>query len=295
MTATWLPPNRIDGTDPAWPEPRLVALSYLVGVLLKGDGTVYITNELRPLARRSKRYLVYKVELKNKSLGFLKAFNLACSEVLARRPVQLEGPNADGHHTIRYCSKDFVLWWRKQSLETLGGFIETFPIQYLRGRFDSDGNVRKYGSSLIGIEPHRRLMEFERTLCKKLGIRTGQIRCRGSLGDVAFIGSKRVVSRQQAIRFSVNTADLREHLRFLNVEWRNLALRDASRIRKWTPWSANVRNEAIRLATEMRLDATTIRSRLQEDLGVDVPHGTLYSWLQGRTQSWEGYARRFDT
>lgn len=271
-----------------------MALSYLLGVLLKGDGTVYITNESKPLAKGPKRYLVYKVELKNTSSGFLKAFNIACSQVLARRQIQIMGPNKDGHRTIRYCSKDFVLWWRKQSLKTLRRFIEAFPVQYLRGRFDSDGNVRKYGASLVGIEPHRRLMEFERTICMNLGMRAGQIRRCSTPGNVTFIGSKRVVTKQQSITFSVNTADLREHIQFLNVERRNIALQGAKRIRKWTPWPIGVRKEIVRLARETCLDATTIRSRLQGALGVDVLRSTLNSWLRGTTQSWQSYARKFD-
>ncbi len=294
MKAIWQPPNRTDGTDSEWPTSRLIALSYLVGVLLKGDGTVYVTNESRPLAKFSKRYFVYKVELKNKSIGFLSAFNLACSVVLERSPIQMMGPNRDGHHMIRYCAKDFVIWWRKQSLVTLTSLIKSFPAEYLRGRFDSDSNVRKYETTLIGIEPHRVLMEFERLLCKELGIRTGHIRRHGSPGDIAYIGSKMVVSKQQRVRFSVNTADLGRSLQFLNVEWKDLALRGARRIRKWTPWSASVRNHAARLAMEMQMNPAAIRSRMQQELGLDVPYSTLYSWLEGTTRPWGSYARRFE-
>ena len=271
-----------------------MALSYLVGVLLKGDGTTYITFELRPLAKFSRRYYVYKVELKNKSQRFLQAFNLACSVVLARRPIRLLGPNKDHHYMIRYCAKDFVLWWRSQSLKTLSGLIETYPAEYLRGRFDSDSNVRKYGTYLVGIEPHRKLMEFERALCKKLGIRTGMIHRTGSPGEVTFIGTKRIVSKQQKIRFSVNTADLAKVLHFLNVEWKDASLHEARRVRKWTPWPEIIREHIIGLGMKTGMNATKARNRTREDLGIDVPYGTVYSWLRTKSKSWEGYARRFE-
>jgi hypothetical protein len=270
-----------------------MALSYLVGVILKGDGTTYVTYELRPLAKFSRRYYVYKVELKNQSPRFLQAFNLACSVVLDRRPIRMTGPNGDGHWTIRYCAKDFVLWWRIQSLEMLSNLIEAFPMQYLRGRFDSDSNVQRYATSLIGIEPHRKLMEFERTLCRNLGIRTGQIHQTGNPGDVAFIGRKRIVSKQQRIRFSVNTTDLAKSLRFLNVEWKDAALQGAQKVRRWTAWSESIHERVVMLGTNSAMNPARIRRRIQQDFGIDVPYGTLYSWLRAKTRPWEAYSHRF--
>jgi intein-encoded DNA endonuclease-like protein len=75
---------------------------------------------------------------------------------------------------VRYTSKDFVSWWRSLDLAELFTIARAFPSEYLRGRFDSDSNVGKYKICLVGIEKHRLLMEFERSLCVMLGIRQGE-------------------------------------------------------------------------------------------------------------------------
>lgn len=169
--------------------------------------------------------------------------------------------------------------------------IEEFPVEYLRGRFDSDCNVNDYSIDLCGAESHRALMEFERVLCLKLGMRTGGIRPYGRIGDVSYVGLQKVVSRQQKIRFSVNTRDFLKTIGWLNVEWRDRSLR-ALKGRGWTPWGHDVRHRAMTLAAERGWGSKQVAEQLQVEFGISVPYLTVYFWLKKGNKSWGEYSSK---
>jgi len=186
----WEAPAMLDGSDASWPIPRLKALSYAVGVLLKGDGSACITRKTDYAGGFLKVYRAYKIVLKNKSLGFIRAFDNAVSKVLCRTRVRIATHKQDGHFQIQYCSKAFVSWWLHQTFTDFKRIIEVFPVEYLRGRFDSDCNVHGHGVVLFGAICQLRIMEFERDLCMRLGMRVGKIRPYGKPGETTYVGSK---------------------------------------------------------------------------------------------------------
>lgn len=55
-------------------------------------------------------------------------------------------------------------------------------------------------------------------------MRVGSIRKHGSPGEVTFIESRRIVSMQQKLVFTVNIHDFLRVVGNLNVEWRNRKL-----------------------------------------------------------------------
>jgi len=286
----WKPPSSLDGFDREWPITRLKALAYVIGVILKGDGSVYTTSWLNPSSSHG-RVFRKKIELKNTSLGFLTSFNQRCALVLARIPVRVHGPYADGHSILQYQSKDFVEWWQKQDLASLRPIIEEYPTDYLKGRYDSDCSVHGGEVTLCGVESQRELMEFERSLCLKLGLRTGPLRPYGHPGEINFVGNKRIVSREQKLRFSVNIHDFIRRVGRLTVEWRNQKLEDAEQVRNWTPWTAEIRAQVLSLRKEKNLGSKQIVSEIKSQSGVRVPYSTVYSWLRKGTVSWVEYSR----
>jgi len=285
MRSTWRPPLTFAGSDSSWPTRRLCALSYLVGVLLKGDGSVYVTSKVLK-AKEVVRIPIPRVELKNKSRGFLTKFDDECALVLGRKTVRISSPNREGHSMVRYTAKDFVSWWLTQDLTSLKELIEAFPAEYLRGRFDSDSNVQRNRIDLIGIESHRPLMEYERLLCMKLGMRVGRIRSHGKVGEVTFAGTKKIISRQPRIRFSVNTGDFARIVGKLSVEWKEKKLTQAIRTRRWTPWSGKLRKRAEELDS-YGLNCRKVSDQLSKEFQVRVPYDTVYAWLRGGVTTWE--------
>jgi len=279
----WRPPTAIDGSDLDWPLGRLRKLAYAVGVLLKGDGSVYVTKQTRVLKHGQVTVRVPRIELKNKSKAFLDAFNDCLSQVLRRNKTRISPPNREGHRMVRYTSKDFVSWWRGLGSAELYRIARTFPIEYLRGRFDSDSNVGKYKICLVGVEKHRQLMEFERSLCTMLGMRVGRIHSYGSIGETTFIGSKSITSKQPKIRFNVNTRDFARNVVWLHVEWKNQVLRSPPQ-RPWTPWKSDIRNRALEL-NSAGLSCQRVVERLWLEFNLRVPYETVYYWLQQSERS----------
>jgi len=286
----WRPPLAIDGSDDSWPARRLRALSYLVGVLLKGDGSVYVTCKRALRAGAVARIPIPRIELKNKSRGFLTSFNDECAIVLGRRTVRISLPNREGHRMVRYVAKDFVSWWSTLTWTRLKELIEAYPVEYLRGRFDGDCNVQKNRIDLIGVESQRRLMEYERSLCRRLGMRVGRIRTHGKVGQVTFVGTKTIVSRQPKIRFSVNTGDFAKTVGKLDVEWKEEALAQATRTRRWTPWSSRFKKRAEELEAS-GLNCRMVTNRLSEEFHTSVPYDTVYAWLREGVRTWEEHYR----
>jgi len=279
VRSDWSAPTKLKGSDPEWPRYRLRALAYGIGVLLKGDGYVSITRKTDYYSGSLRVYRAYKLGLKNKSIGFIREFNRACSIFLKRKTVRIANRNHDGHHEIQYCCKAFVLWWRGRGFSSLCRIIEAFPVEYLRGRFDSDCNVHGRAVDLCGAESHRELMEFERELCARLGMRTGIIHNYGKPGMINYIGQKRIVSKQQRIRFTVNARDFLNRIGKLNVEWRDHALRHAYKGRQWTQWPAVVRERAEALQRERNWKCKRIVDEIRKEFGESLPYTTVYGWL----------------
>lgn len=290
LLTRWYPPSRLDGSDASWPLSRLRALSYAIGVLLKGDGSVCITRKTDYAGGLLRVYRAYKIALKNKSLGFIETFNTAVSRVLCRKRVRIAAHNRDRHFQVQYCCKAFVSWWLRQRFSDFQRIIEAFPVDHIRGRFDSDCNVHGHGVELFGATSQLRIMEYERNLCGKLGMRVGKIRPYGQPGETSYVGSKKIVSREQKIRFYVNAHDFLESVRYLNVEWRNRQLKLAFGRRQWTSWSQEIRTRAIRYKSS-GLSCKEIASALRSEFQSKIPYSTVYSWTSGKTVSWEEYAK----
>lgn len=293
MRRNWFYPESLTQETPEWPRARLAALSYSIGVLSKSDGSVYTTTKKLRVHGHFKVRPVPRIELKAKSLSFVRKFNRMFSLVLARRMVKIYGPNLEGHYIVRYCSKYFFTWWRQNDRSTLRALLDTYPREYLQGRFDSDGNVHKGSISLCGAEDHRGVLEFDRRLCLSLGLRTGLVRPYGRVGEEYVLGFKRIKTKQQKLRFSVNAGDFLRKVGGLAVEWRDNGLRTFYKGRKWTPWSRDVRALALKVRQECGLECKGISARLKSDYGVIVSIGTVYSWIKQGTSSWDEFSTRF--
>ncbi len=267
-------------------------MSYLVGVLLKGDASTYTTTAKALCSGRWKKYVGYRLELKCNSRAFMQAFNSASSSVLDREEVRIHGPYDDGHFILQYYAKDFVSWWRIQTLGDLKELINAFPIDYLRGRFDSDGNVNRYEVVLCGAESHRELMEFERSVCIRLGMRTGKLRYYGKPGQRSTIGKREIVTTQRKLRFSVNSSDFLHTIRWLNVELRNQRLRTNIRRRAWTARNADARRRAIELRTKFGWGYSRIAEVLSEETQSHLSPSTIFGWTSGKHVSWCEYDAR---
>ena len=278
----WDPPKYYDGSEYSWPTSRLRALSYVVGVLLKGDGCVH-ESKIRP---------AYLILLKVKSKRFVEKFRADCSVVLRRRPVKVHGPAGDGCWRVCYGCRDFVRWWKAQNLEEFKPLTRRFPHEYLQGRFDSEANVHNYEVYLMGAEDHTEVMEWDRELCMRLGMRVGRLLPHNEVGNVSFIGKRKIVSTERSLRFSVNVRDYLDKIGGLNVESRDAKLKSMVKGRQWTEWSADVRRKALSMWSEGRLNPNEISKKLSEDLGQKVPALTVYFWLKKGTITWKEYKER---
>ncbi len=127
-------------------------------------------------------------------------------------------------------------------------------------------------------------MEFERTLCQKLGMRVGNIRNHGKVGQVTFVKSKKIVSKQPRLRFYVNTGDLSRVVGNLGVEWKDETLKLALRRRKWTSWPASLRSRARELMERKGWACKKITDQIRKEFDCDVPYQTVYGWLVHRTR-----------
>lgn len=101
-------------------------------------------------------------------------------------------------------------------------------VEYFRrriwGRFDGDCSVGKYEVESCGAEARRELMEFERSLCIKMSIRTGRLSHYGKVGEQTTVGKKKIITTLRKPRFS-DSSDFLKVVGNLNVEWRGEKLR----------------------------------------------------------------------
>ena len=154
-----------------------------------------------------KVYSSYAIQLQVSSREFAAHFNHRCSEMFQRPPLRIRGPDKKGMFFVTYHDKAFGSWWKTQSLDTLRPYIDSFPQDYLRGRFDSEANVNLYAVYLCGAENHRNVMQFDRDLCARLGMRTGGVLVYGKKGDQTLIEGRPIVRTMDRLRFSVNSRD----------------------------------------------------------------------------------------
>jgi hypothetical protein len=285
----WVAPEAIDGSSQTWTPSRLSSLVYLIGVFLKGDGSVFRSTARRELkSGQIVNYRSYALQLQVSSLSFAKFFNLKCSQVLQRSQVNIRGRDKKGMFFVTYHDQDFGGWWIGQTLHTLSPFIEAFPREYLRGRFDSEANVNNYTVTLFGAENHREVMQHDRDLCARLGMRTGDVHIYCKAGSRTYIEGRLVVTTMDKLRFGVNATDFLRVIGGLAVKERDERLKATIKGRAWTPWSTEIRAQAIDLFRR-GLNPEQISVELKTANAVDVPAMTIYYWVRRGTRSWSDY------
>jgi hypothetical protein len=189
---------------------------------------------------------------------------------------------------VTYHDQDFGKWWTAQTLQSLREYIEAFPHEYLRGRFDSEANVNAYTVTLFGAENHREVMQHDRDLCAKVGLRTGNLRVYCKKGTRTYIEGRLVVRTMDKLRFGVNAKDFLRVIGGLAVKERDERLKTTIKGRAWTPWSADVRTQSIDLFRR-GLNPEQISAKLKTDFELDVPAPTIYFWVRRGTKSWSEF------
>jgi hypothetical protein len=283
---TWLAPNLLDGNEEAWGRPRLSAFVYVIGVLLKGDGSVFVSKSRRTLASAEiATYLSHAIQLQVSSLEFAAHFNLRCSLALGHPTVSIRGPDRKGLFFVTYHDRCFGQWWTQQTLGTLERYIQAFPLDYLRGRFDSDANVHAYSVTLCGAESHRDIMEHDRRLCVKLGMRAGPVGVYDKNGSQSYIEGRLVKRTMDKLRFNVNAGDFLRTVGGLAVRHRDRSLRSMIKGRAWTPWPLEMRLRAVELSRR-GIAPREISRLLKKECQADIPPITIYFWIRRGTRTW---------
>ncbi len=257
---------------------------------MKGDGSVYRCTTVDD--RRDEATLRYAVALRVTSLSFAEHFSVQLAKVLGRLPTRIQGPYSDNCYVSRSHSVEFFRWWKGLSRSQAKGIAREFPRHYLKGRYDSEAGVGDYSVYLFGAVDHEWVLELDIRLTRSLGIRSGPILPYGEVGSITSIRGRKVVSKIQELRFTVNSKGFIRVLGHLAVSDRNRKLHASIEGRNWTPWSRKVRRKALALGRH-GLSTPQISEEICQALGVRVPPVTIYYWSRG-TQSWAGYvsARR---
>lgn len=284
--ADWAPPRFLDGSDPSWPLERLRALAYIVGVVLKGDGSVYkvkrVNRKGEPAGYNG------EVALRVSAPEFARYFCRRCAVMLGRRPTKVQGPYSDHCYVAKFRAIVFYRWWSSIRASQIKRIARTFPHEYLKGRFDSEAGVGSYCVYMFGAADHRWVLALDNQLCRLIGMRTGPILPYGKAGAKSYIYGREVISKVQKLRFTVNSTDFIKRLGRLAVDTRNRKLHDMVKGRRWTPWSAAIRRKAMSLVRD-GLSPADVSTEIRRHLGVHVPPMTIYYWGKG-TRSWAGYS-----
>ena len=284
----WCPSAAFDGSESSWPLERLRALAYVVGVILKGDGSVYKTRVKDKLGRP--RGMRAEIALRVISIEFARHFCTSLAVVLGRNRTKIKGPYQDNCFVAKYCSIDFYYWWTSRSHHDLRRITARFPYEYLRGRFDSESGVGSYAVYIFGAEDHKWVLDLDNRLCRRLGMRTGPVLPYGRVGERTNIYGREVITRMQKLRFSVNATDFIRVIGGIIVPDRNRRLFNMVRGRRWTPWNEGIRRSAMSLRRR-GLSLGEISKELLRRYEVNVPALTIYYWGRG-TSSWKRYASR---
>lgn len=179
-------------------------------------------------------------------------------------------------------------------MDSLKALIETFPREYLKGRFDSEANVNAYSVTLFGAEDHRQVMQFDRDLCARLGMRAGMVRVYCKKGTQSIIEGRTIVTTMDKLRFHVNAKDFLRVIGGLSVAERDIRLKHMIKGRAWTPWSKEVREKATGLFVS-GLNSQQVSKMLETEVGVKVPHSTIYFWARRGTRSWAEFSAMAET
>jgi len=189
---------------------------------------------------------------------------------------------------VTYHDRCFGEWWTNQTLATLKPLIEASPFDYLRGRFDSDANVNGYSVTLCGAESHREIMEYDRSLCVKLGMRAGPVRVNDKKGSQCYIEGRLVTRTVDKLRFNVNAGDFLRTVGGLDVRDRDWKLRSTIKGRAWTPWPQALKLRSVELFNN-GIPPAEISKLLRKECQVNVPPITIYFWIKRGTRTWSEF------
>ena len=141
------------------------SLSYVLGVI---DGDGYVC-----LERKSRNF---KVGLNTRDREFAEAFQMALKNIGLKANIYF---NKSSKMWIVYAySKPFYSWYRSLTVEEKRKLIQRFPVDYLRGLYDSDGSFymcksrkNRYPRVMI-YNSNIGLLNFARELLAKLGMKS---------------------------------------------------------------------------------------------------------------------------
>lgn len=150
--------------------PNLVpskSLSYLIGVYW-GDGSA---SKSKNRGRKGGWY--YDIALNVKDRDFVEEFRKHLAEILPRESDYPIGspPSAKGKYVIKTRSK-LLYEFLKRSFDVHESVIEVFPSEFLRGFFDSEGNVAPHffqnkAGSVDAYNTNHGLLEYVRGLLSR--------------------------------------------------------------------------------------------------------------------------------
>lgn len=287
LLGDWAPPKALDESDPTWPLKRLRALAYVVGVILKGDGSVYRVRRVDGKGKTAG--YDGEVALRVNAPEFALYFCRRCAVMLGRSPTKIQGPYSDRCYVAKFRSIAFYHWWSSLRVPQIKNIARAFPHEYLKGRFDSEAGVGSYSVYMFGAADHRWVLELDNRLCRMIGMRTGQILPYGKVGAKTSIYGREITSKIQKLRFTVNSTDFIKRLGRLAVNNRNRKLHEMIKGRRWTPWSEAIRKKATSLIRR-GLAPADVSKEIKNRIGLYVPPMTIYYWGKG-TKSWAGYSR----
>lgn len=187
-------------------------LSYILGVLL-GDG--YITEE----------HGTGKISLRVTDKIFAEEFRKNL-EFLGFRPYQQtiypKHPNRLPLNEIRAYSKNFYKWYNSIPFEEVKNIAEQYPVEFIRGFFQSEGSITKDGRVFLSNK-NTQTINLVRNILNRLGFRNSYYL---SSHQIYILGG--ILTRKRFLRLmklgcrgltnadEVNQAELREEVGSIN-------------------------------------------------------------------------------
>ena len=142
------------------PEPSK-ELAYILGVL-HGDGNLVVNG------------YNYIIQLGVKDYEFAEFFSKEMSRLLNKKAIKPNWDESNNRWQVKYYSKAFYIWFKRQNLETLKPFIEHNKLtiaNFLRGLYDSEGShyvCKKRKCSRIDLSnDDLKLLKYVQYLLKK--------------------------------------------------------------------------------------------------------------------------------
>lgn len=150
-------------------------LSYVIGVLL-GDGCVYESHKTQIHWKTGNIAPTYTIELKVKDKSFAQEFAKRLDLVLHRPENRrfhiFQSPSGYWRTVVR--NRSFGLWWKSLTNSELEDYILAFPSDFLRGVYDSEGNLTKNEVRIFSTNPD--IIHFITKASKQIGFH-----CRSAL------------------------------------------------------------------------------------------------------------------